>query len=509
MSYKGYRKAKVNWDEVEKLISYQCTQEEVASWFSISVDTLENYCVEDNGYPLSELWSKKKHMGRVRLRKAQMAIVENCGPGSAAMAIWLDKKMNPHENPDKIQPQESQPHQTKDDLGPVDFAEFCNRAGYPFPFSKQIEMFRYAFENTFARMVMGARGYGKTDYLTILGVAYKIYLDPTYKILIISKSKTRNTAIIQEIAQALKANGVKLEKENAHCVRIAGLVGKDHSAEVLTIKSSFRGRHPDLILMDDPVTEEDTSEAMRELVKRKYDEAYKLCSNICLIGQPAHALDLYEELKPSIEFFRVPHGTIPELDADLDAMLRAGVNPASIEMSYHLKIPKDGQTIFSNLKFVDKMPEGETIAFVDPSDGGDTTAITILRAYLGGFAFVGHCYEKAWYHCTDEIKRQLVKHKAVRLIFETNATGTQPIDQLRQLYGGLGIGVVPYNSTTNKHACIVQAGSYAHLLHLSKESNNLYTKQVTNYTKKSKHDDGPDSLARLLEWSGVIRGGKK
>src|SRR5690606_30865887 len=146
---------------------------------------------------------------------------------------------------------------------------------------------------------LGARGYGKTDYITILGVAYDIYLNPLESTtLIISKSKTRNTAIIEEIGHALKANGVELDKQNSSCIRTRDLIGKDHSCEAITIKTSFRGRHPGRIIMDDPVTEEDVSDAMRILVKRKYDEAYKLCHDICVIGQPAHAYDLYSELRP-------------------------------------------------------------------------------------------------------------------------------------------------------------------------------------------------------------------
>ncbi len=81
----------INWDEVEKLISYQNTQEEVASWFNISVDTLERLCLRDKGIMLTEFWKKKKLYGRVKLRKAQMDLVEKGGPGAATMGIWLGK----------------------------------------------------------------------------------------------------------------------------------------------------------------------------------------------------------------------------------------------------------------------------------------------------------------------------------------------------------------------------------------------------------------------------------
>lgn len=505
----GRKKVQLNWDEVNKLISYQCTQEEVAAFFDITVDTLVR-CVEDDfGLSISDFWSKKKAVGRLKLRKLQLALVERGGPGAATMAIWLDKKMNPDENPDK--PVEPPPPQNQAPLNKVDFETFCENAGYPEPFEKQCEMREFAFDlyQNEPVLILGSRGYGKTDYLTALGVAYDVYLNPTTTSnLIITLSSIRNTAIMEEIENALLKNGVELEKSNAKVLRVKGLIGKDHSVEALTMKSSFRGRHPKRIIMDDPVTEEAVSEALRKLVKRKYNEAYKLCENMVIIGQPAHQFDLYADIEEGVRTLRVPYGSIPELDPDLEAMKIAGVDETSIQMSYHLKIPKDGASIFSNLKRVDKMPVGPTVAFIDPADGGDYTAITVGKQYLDGFAAWGKCYKKAWYHCLDDLAKVLKERGVKKLAFETNATGTQPIGQLRKAFAPLGIGVVGVHSTTNKHSTILAAGSYAHLIHLSRDSEKVYTEQVIRYEEGAKHDDAPDSLARMLEWLGLIRGRK-
>ncbi len=403
------------------------------------------------------------------------------------------------------------PANTNAEPGIKTFDEFCVDAGYPTPYEKQNDMREFAFNDGDPRILLGFRGSGKTDYVTILGVAYEIYCDWFHKKfietnLIITKSKTRNTAIIQEIGSALKRNGVELEKENSNFIRVSGLQGKDHSAEVLTIKSSFRGRHPKRIIMDDPVTEEDTSEAMRVLVKKKYDEAYKLCNNIVIIGQPAHAYDLYAELRPVLKKLEIPHGQIPELSVDLDSMRLCGVDPHSIEMSYHLRIPTEGHAVFGNIKFIDKFANGDSICFVDPSDGGDYTAITILKGYLGGVMVQGHCWKKAWFHCIDEMVPILKLRGVRKLRFETNCTGSQPIEQLRSVLKPLGIGVDGVHSDTNKHAVICAAGSYSHLIHMSKESDRVYSDMVVKYEYKAKYDDAPDSLARCLEWVGLIRG---
>lgn len=387
------------------------------------------------------------------------------------------------------------------------YTEFCVRAGYPPPYPKQIEMVDFCFNEQDPRLLLGARGYGKTDYDTVLGTAYDIYLNETETSnLIISKSKTRNTALIEEIANALQANDVELDKANASCVRVKGLIGKDHSAEVLTIKSSFRGRHPFRLLMDDPVTEEDVSPAMRSTVKRKYDEAYKLCKNIVIIGQPAHADDLYAELRPLVKKMEVPHGSIPELDADLEAMKKAGVDPVSIEMSYHLRVPVEGSMPFAKIKFIDKYPVGESVAFIDPSDGGDYTAVSVMRGLMDGVVVQGKVWKRAWYHCTDEMVALFRALKVQRVCFETNATGSQPIVQLQQILAPLGIGVVGKHSDSNKHAVIMAAGSFSNLIHLSRESDKLYNDHVVKYEYGVDFDDAPDSLARCLEWIGLIKG---
>jgi hypothetical protein len=387
------------------------------------------------------------------------------------------------------------------------FSEFVTAAGYPPPFPKQIEMVDFLLTLKDPRLLLGARGYGKTDYLTIMGVAYDIYMDPDHTWMIITKEKKRSSAIIAEIATALTANGVELEKSNSNCIRLKGHQGKDHSVDARSIKSGLRGPHPYGIVMDDPVTEEDVSEATRALVERKYNEAFKLTSNIMILGQPAHQHDLYAKLRPLLKKMEIPHGSIPELDHDLEAQRLAGVDEASIQASYHLKIVSEGVSPFGKVKYIDKYPNGDSVAFIDPShEGGDYTALSIFKMHMQGIVVQGHVYKKAWNHCLDEMVPHLVKRGVKKLCFETNALGDQPLLMLRELLKTYGIGVTGLRSNTNKHSRIMAAGAYAHLIHLSKESDRVYTEQVVKYEYKAKFDDAPDSLASGLGWIGLIRG---
>lgn len=512
----GRPKSDVNPKKIIELAAAGAKVTEIAEYFGVHRDVLYDR------FP-TEL-AKGKAKLRESLRREQLKSAKR---GNVAMLIWLGKQylgqtdktideyileaikaagLGKEELLELIR-RKDQIQAAIPVVAKKSFEDFCEAAGYPRPFEKQIEMMRFGIQGSGPRLLLGARGYGKTDYLTILGVAYDVYLNPPTTWLIITKSKVRNTAIIEEIAKALQANGVKLEKQNASCIRLDGHQGKDHSVEVLTIKSSFRGRHPKRSLMDDPVTEEDVSEAMRELVNRKYNELFKLCSDITIVGQPAHGHDLYAKLRPLLDKLEVPWGSIPELDHDLEAQRLAGVDEKSIQASYFLKIVSDGQAPFEKINYLDRFPVGDSIAFLDPSHKGkDTSALSIVRQHFQGVAVVGFAAHRAWNHWLDDIVPKLLKYGVKKLAVECNGLGDQPVLMLRQLLAGKGIGVIGVDSTDNKHARIMAAGAYAHLIHLSKESDRAYTDQVTQYEYGAKHDDAPDSLASCLKWIGLIRG---
>lgn len=389
----------------------------------------------------------------------------------------------------------------------VDFPTFCERAGYPKPFPRQSEMMEFGIFEPGAKMILGARGYGKTDYVVILGMAYSIYLDPQISFLLVTKSNERNGAILAEAAKALRANGVELERESTSVVRVPELRGKDHSISAITIgSSSIRGRHPKKIIMDDPVTEDDVSEATRKKVQRVYNELSKLSEDILIIGQPVHKFDLYETLRPLLNRMEVPHGEIPQLDHDLDAQRAAGVSEDSIQASYFLKVISETGYPLENVKFIEDFPTGESaVAFIDPSfEGGDYTALSIVKAYFEGVAVKGRCFKRAWYNCLDDIAKELIACNVKRVCFETNALGDQPVAMLRDLLDG--IGVVGKKSTGHKHSRILQAGAFSPLIHIAKTSDRIYIDQTTKYEYGAKNDDAPDSLASALEWIGLVRG---
>jgi hypothetical protein len=511
----GRPKIAITAKQIQILAEDGMQNTEIANLFGCSADTIERRFAGDLTLGRANLKKRVRkaqirameqgnssmllHLGKVYLGQSDKTIDEYLSQAIESVGLTKEDLLELIKNKDRVFQNRSK----------KSFAEFCTTAGYPEPFEKQIEMVNFGMDESVARLLLGSRGYGKTDYVVILGIAYKIYLNPlTETNLIITKSKERNASMLREISSACTKNGMMFEIDNSTCLRAMGLAGKDHSVSAVTIKTvTLRGRHPKRTVMDDPVTEDDVSEATRLHVERVYNEVNKLCGNILIIGQPAHKYDLYAKIRGLVKTMEVPHGTIPQLDHDLEAQRLAGVDEASISASYFLKVLSEGVSPFDAVKYMAAFPTGDSsVGFIDPSfEGGDYTALTILKQHMQGVAVVGFTFKKAWNHCLEDMLPHLKKYKVQKLCFETNSLGSQPLDILRGIFGG-AIGVTGRKSNTNKHSRIMAAGSYAHLIHLSKESDKTYIDQVVKYEYKAKHDDAPDSLASCLEWIGLIRG---
>ena len=395
----------------------------------------------------------------------------------------------------------------------VTFTEFCIRAGYPAPFAKQIEMMEFGMSRPGAKLILGSRGYGKTDYVVILGVAWSLFNDPLKTFLVVTKSETRNKGIVKEVVYALEQNGVMIREKSGLDVNVEGQKGKDPSLSAITIGSrSFRGRHPDIAIMDDPVTPEDgASLAARKAAETLYFEIVKLTPNVLIIGQPVHKSDLYADLRPKLLGMEVPHGTIPELDHDLVAMKAAGVSLASIESSYHLRVPIEASNPLHAIGSIPEFIPGNCVAFIDPSfEGGDYTAMSVVKKYFDGVAVYGRVWKKAWYDCIDDIAEVTEALDIQRIAFETNSLGDQPIRVLRVAFADkeIACGVVAWKTTSNKHARIMALGTFAKYIYVSEDSDIEYRKQVKDYEYGIKNDDAPDSLSSCMEWIGFVRGVK-
>ena len=74
--------------ELEKLCQLQCTDEEIAAWFSVSTRTLERRRRDDEDF--AEIMLRGRAKGRISVRRAQMRLVEQ---GNPSLCIWMGKQL--------------------------------------------------------------------------------------------------------------------------------------------------------------------------------------------------------------------------------------------------------------------------------------------------------------------------------------------------------------------------------------------------------------------------------
>jgi len=93
MGIMGRPRKEIDKDQFEKLCYLQCTLVEIASFFSCSEDTIENWCkrtyVDENGNPMtfSEVYKIHSAGGKISIRRWQFKMAEH-NPG---MAMFLGK----------------------------------------------------------------------------------------------------------------------------------------------------------------------------------------------------------------------------------------------------------------------------------------------------------------------------------------------------------------------------------------------------------------------------------
>jgi len=79
----------INWEEFDKLLAFQATQEELAGWFNCSTDTIERAVKREHKMSFADYSQQKRMPGKISLRRTmwQLAMA-----GNVPMLIWLSKQ---------------------------------------------------------------------------------------------------------------------------------------------------------------------------------------------------------------------------------------------------------------------------------------------------------------------------------------------------------------------------------------------------------------------------------
>ena len=81
-------KIEFSMEQLEALCRLNCTHEEIAAYFNVSLKTVQNRYKEDEEFRRAV--DTGKAQGKLSLRRKQIELVDN---GNASMAIWLGKQL--------------------------------------------------------------------------------------------------------------------------------------------------------------------------------------------------------------------------------------------------------------------------------------------------------------------------------------------------------------------------------------------------------------------------------
>ncbi len=84
----GRPKKEIDIEIFEELCAIQCTEEEIASVFRCSIDTLSRFCKANYKESFADIYKKLTDRGKKSLRRMQWDLAKK----SAPMAIWLGKQ---------------------------------------------------------------------------------------------------------------------------------------------------------------------------------------------------------------------------------------------------------------------------------------------------------------------------------------------------------------------------------------------------------------------------------
>lgn len=81
-------RAEIDKNQFENLCAMMCTEDEIAGFFGVSVDTLQRWCKRTYDKGFENIYRDKQARGKIALRRYQMKLAEK----SSIMAIFLGKQ---------------------------------------------------------------------------------------------------------------------------------------------------------------------------------------------------------------------------------------------------------------------------------------------------------------------------------------------------------------------------------------------------------------------------------
>jgi len=400
------------------------------------------------------------------------------------------------------------------ELGFYDLAEF------------QFEIAEWRLNNlNDVSMLLATRGIGKSDIITCLTSLYLIYKSPTKSLIIITDKYAKGQKLLKLMKDIISNspdvfNDYDVSKLLQKEFRTKQNKRKEPSIFIGSLGETLRGIHPDYAVFDDILTRETAwSATTRENVFEKYEEVKKLTSNILIIGNICHPLDLYSKLRdtdiPKFEIFHNDERIPDWLKPDLNKERLQGVSEANIQANYFGVLLPDEAIPFFDVKVmaIDSLPEVELqmIAYYDFSMGKrDANALTIAFLYNFNVYILGYAKVCRWSDFIKDTTDILTNLGIKQVYYENNTTGDEPQD----IFNGYGISSMGYTTALNKRLKINRLIAYSGsiiLLTTGNQLNRNYIDDFKNYNPSDSNckDDAVDSATMCLMQMGYIKGNTK
>ena len=358
------------------------------------------------------------------------------------------------------------------------------------------------------------RGSFKTTSVAV-GLAMICILYPNDKTMFMRKTDGDVKEIILQVQKILRHSvtkylcnviwGVDLKLTIASSYEISTNLTNDPRGTAqlvgLGINGSLTGKHYDRIFTDDIVNVKDrVSKAEREHTKLIYQELHNIVNRggrKFNTGTPWHKEDCFQLMPNPEKWDCYSTGLIS--DEQLED-IKSGMLPSLFAANYELRHIAAEDVIFinPNIEAKKELAQQAHYTHIDAAytDGGDYTALTVIRKYEGKYYVYGKMWQKAVDTLEDKLTRIHSEFMSNRIICEDNGDKGLLAKELRRKYK---VRVETYHEDENKFQKIVTYLKWAWKnVYFVEGTDPEYIQQILDYNEYADHDDAPDSLASAI-----------
>lgn len=382
------------------------------------------------------------------------------------------------------------------------------------------------------KMILGARGYGKSEAVIFLGAIEALKKDPNLTFILSTRKHERGKEILETLSDIMKKMGFEgvFLKTKIRIRRPDGTMSKQPTFKLVPVGTTTKGNHCNILFLDDPLDPGDASSAAWKNKAMKFTQNCQDIADLSIIiGQYVNEDDLYvhyENTLPEKNIVRCWHGTIPELDVTWEEKRQQGYTLREWGLNYEGKFyPDDERRLV--VETTNVMPY-DTVCFIDmsfvrksmTSTSGDFTAaafgqltgtprkgkhgkILYPEVIIAGYMFPNINALK------EKIMSLIDRHECRYIVYDASNDYDEQFVQWLSYAGYNGVCFPQKTEKEKKETKIIRNLTWIQDtggIKYYRGSDVSFLEQVERYTPLEEHDDAPDAVASLVR---ELRNGRK